>query len=501
MARHFTHVDYAIVVVYLFGVVLLGSWFARGQKGMKDYLLAGRNMVWWAVAMSIIATDLSAVSYLGAPGWVFEKDMQYALSVFMLPVGMVLVCILFVPLFYRLQIYTVYEYLGRRFNLAVRLLAAVLFVLVRAGWLATVISTPCVAVAHITGIPLWVCIVVLGVSTTFYTMLGGMKAVIWTDVVQFMVLVGGALAIATVLLVEFDGNLVEMWRIADEQGKTRMFDFSLDATLEMTVWGATFGTLFMVLTSYGCDQVVVQRYFTATSVRNSVKSVLTSGAMVLPVTLLLYFIGFELVAYYSRYPEMLEGLGQQKNVMPHFIAHGLPAGVSGLLIAGILAATMSSISSGIQSLTTSSIIDLWRPLAGWRGRDRDAISMAASRGLVVGWGVMATLGGLFVQRLGTFLEITGKINGLFQGPLGGVFMLAVLNPRANAWGALIGTAGGFGCTLYLSQFTEVSWVWWALSGGLVTLAVGSAASYLWAPPSPEQRRLTLPGSERPTSNE
>ncbi|HQP98197.1 MAG TPA: sodium/solute symporter [bacterium] len=486
MAGVFTPMDYAVMALYLVLTMCIGSWFARGQRSTSDYFLAGRSIAYLPAAISILATDLSAISYMGVPAWVFEKDLQYPLGITLMPLGMILVGIVFVPLFYRLQIFTVYEYLGMRYNNKLRMFASTMFVLTRAGWLATAIYTPSVAVAEITGIPAWCCIVGMGVATTFYTVLGGMKAVIWTDFLQFFVLVGGAIGMAILLSVSFDGGVGEMWSIAASGQHTRMFDFSLDPTIEVTVAALFFGQMFRYTTEYGADQIIAQRYFAARSLKESIKSVLFNGILVVPVVLLLAYIGVGLAAYYGTHPDLAATLTEPKRVMPHFIAHGLPAGLSGLVIAGILAATMSTISGGIQSVATSTMVDFLRPTSRVR-------ELLMARSVMVFWGIVATLAGLYVQRLGTFLEIMGKIWSLFSGPLGGLFLLGVLIPRSNATGALTGALIGTATTWGLASYTEISWLWWGVTGGAVTMIVGILVSLVTAPPSSEQRRLTLPG--------
>ncbi|HOE10053.1 MAG TPA: sodium/solute symporter [bacterium] len=484
MTGVFTLLDYAVILLYLIATIAVGIWFTRGQKSTSDYFLAGRSIAFLPAAISILATDLSAISYMGVPAWVFEKDLQYPLGIILMPLGMILVGIVFVPLFYRLRIFTVYEYLGMRYDNKLRLFASTMFVLTRAGWLATAIYTPSLAVAEITGIPAWECIVGMGLVATFYTVLGGMKAVIWTDFLQFFVLLGAAVGMAVLLGLSFDGGVSEMWSIAALGNHTRMFNFSLDPTIEVTVAALFFGQMFRYTTEYGADQIIAQRYFAAKSLRESIKSVLFYGILVVPVVLLLAYVGVGLAAYYGTHPDLAATLTEPKRVMPHFIAHGLPAGLSGLVIAGILAATMSTISGGIQSVATATMIDFLRPSV----QDRELLM---ARSVMVFWGIVATLAGFYVHRLGTFLEIIGKIWSLFSGPLGGLFLLGVLIPRSNAAGALTGALVGAAVTWGLASCTPISWLWWGVTGGAVTMIVGVLVSLVTAPPRPEQRRLTL----------
>lgn len=500
----FTLLDWGVVGLYVIGIVVLGSMFYKGQHSVKDFFLAGRSIGWFPIALSIIATNLSAISYLGAPAIVFRKDLRYTLTLWMLPVGGALVVWLLARLFYRLQLYTVYEYLETRFNVVLRMIASGLFLVTKVGWLAAAIYTPSLALSVVTEIDLNTCILAVGMFSTLYAVLGGMKAVIWTDVVQFFVLVGGCLVAIGVLLAEFGGSVTTIWSIAAEAGHTRAFDFSLDFTAEFTVFAIIIFSIVNNLYDYGLNQVVVQRYFSAKSLKDSVMGVLGNALLVVPVCIALYFVGLALFAYYSTHPDMMASLialapedpDVLDRVFPHFIVHGIPAGLSGLIIAGIFAATMSTADSGVNSLTTVTVMDIYQRF--WHRPEKDdAHYLKAARVGTVFWGIIATLVAILViPRLGMIIEIMGKIYGYFTGPLVGMFMLGVLTKRANSNGTIVGTILGLIATAVVAKTTDVFWLWYGTTGFVTTFVTGYALSLLWPPPSEEQ--LSRSSVKKPT---
>src|SRR5688500_12764541 len=278
----FSTIDYLVVVIYLIGTVWLGLRFTRGQQSLERYFMAARSAPWWAVGISIIATNLSALTYLGSPAWVFKHDLQYDLGVVAVPLTMLLVVYLFVPFLARLRLFTIYEYLEHRFDLASRTFAASPFLLMRGGWLATAPYAQGLALGEITGWHIWTCIWMVGGVTALYTIFGGIEAVLWTDVMQFFVLVGGIFVMLIVALIPFGGSFGEVWRIASEGGNTRMFNFSLNPTIEITFWGVIIGRVVGDLCAYGSDQVIVQRYMTTGSKKEMAKAILFNGILVVP---------------------------------------------------------------------------------------------------------------------------------------------------------------------------------------------------------------------------
>jgi SSS family transporter len=461
-----------ILIVYMVASVAIGVWFTRRQRSLTAYFVANRTAPWWAAGLSIIATDLSAISYLGAPAWAFEKDLRMAMALFLFPLSMVLVVYLFVPFMARLRLFTIYEYLGERFNAGVRSVASVLFLFIRGGWLANVIFAQGLALSEITSISLTTSVWLIGGVSALYTVLGGMEAVLWTDVMQFFVLVGGILVVMGAILWSFGGDVGQIWSIAAAGGHTRLISFDVDLTTEVTIWALIVGGLVGNLSSYGSDQVIVQRYFTTRNKGEMARAILFNGLLVVPITLALYLIGTGLFAYYQANPPAVPV--EPRRVLAYFIVNDLRPGYSGLVIAGLFAATMSSLSSGMNSLSTATYMDF---IARFRSRVRasETDHVRTARLCTLGWGAAATIAALYVDRLGTLIEITGKINGFFSGPLLGMFLLGILNRRATSFGVMTGALIGTVVTAVAAQ-TALSWIWYGPVGCLATVSLGSLVS-------------------------
>ncbi len=484
--REWALIDGVVMVAYILGIVFIGSMFARRQKTAADFFLANRSFKWLPIALSVIASDLSAISYMGAPAMSFQHDLRYALSILILPFAVLIAIYTVLQVFYRLQIFTVYEYLERRFHVSIRLLAALLFLLTRGGWLASVIYVPALALSVVTGVNLTLCILATGLLTTLYTTLGGIEAVIWCDVIHFCVLSFGIVVALAFILYDFGGNAAAIWAIASEHGRTRMASFDVHFSAEFTVWGLVAMSLVNNVSSYGVDQVVVQRYFTAKSMKDLVKSAVGQSLLVIPVTLALYLVGTGLFAYYQQHPDMMQALlaldpdhpiQATNRVFPHFITYGLPVGISGLVIAGVVAATMGSFSSGLNSVTTVVVMDFYKRFFH-RTEKGEAHYLRAGRVVTLLLGLSATGAAFYVGNLGTIIEMTGKISSFLVGPIVSMFMLGALSKRANAPGVFAGTLCGLAAVAWLSP--GIFWLWWGLLGLVVSSVLGYAFSMVWS---------------------
>ncbi|MFV0390037.1 MAG: sodium:solute symporter family transporter [Pyrinomonadaceae bacterium] len=471
----FSTFDWVVVGIYLLASVLIGASFFKKHENAKDYLLAGRNMHWFPIAISIIATDLSALSYIGVPALVYKTDLKYMITAIMMPLQMLLVVVVFVPLLYRLNIYTVYGYLERRFNKTTRLYAALLFMGGRGAWLATMIFATSVVLTEITGIDTVTAIIICGLATTAYTFLGGMEAVVWTDFMQFFVLVGGAIAILLFILYGFGWDFGQIWTIASNTGHTKFVDFSFDFTKAFTFWGLLFGSLIYQISTYGTDQLNVQRYFATKDLKSTIWATLGSAVILFPILILLYVIGLGLVAYYHSHPELQATLGNPDRVMPHFTSNVLPMGLRGLVIAGIFAATMSSMSAGINSLSTSTMKDLLEQISPKLIKNE----LFWARSLCLGWGVLVTIIALvMISGQLTIIERFNSIYQLFAGPLAGIFLLGILSKRTSAVPVLLGSVVGFATAIYVQQTTNIHWLWFAPIGFAVTYFIGYVGSFI-----------------------
>jgi SSS family transporter len=507
MSTTFSPIDVSVLVIYIAASVGLGLYHARKRQGsLEDYFLAARSVPWWAAGISIIASDTSAISYMGAPAYVFRKDMQMAPGQLVFPLVMILVACIFVPLLARLRLYTVYEYLEGRFGILARSLASLLFQLLRGGHLAVAIFAQGKALTLITGLQTYEAVAICGAVVTLYTVLGGMKAVIWTDVLQFFVTTGGIFAVLIAVLWTFHGDTSTIWRICAVTGHdhTRLATFDLDPTKEVTIWALMLGNFVMIFSTYSTDQVIVQRYLATGSRRDMTRAVLLNGFLSMLPMLALYLTGLGLVAYYANNPDLRADLKDPDRVLPHFILHVLPVGVAGLVIAGMLAATMSSVSSGLNSLSTATVVDFWQRFRQVPGSEREDVWMA--KFVTLGWGVLVTLPALrFLDQYEGVVEICLTVIGFFSGPLLAMFLLGVLTRRTNSVGVLLGAGLGtaavscffiaqvwhqsYADSLPLGRLAaaasalgRVSYLWYGPIGCATTMAAGWLLSFLFPPP-------------------
>jgi SSS family transporter len=488
---HFSAVDWTVLAAYFIGSVVLGSYFGKRHQNTEDFLLAGRKMAWLPVAISIMATNTSAVSYMGVAAYVYQHDLMLYTNVLTMVLITPIVVWLFVNFYYNLKVFTAYEYLEKRFNPLVRSIASVLFLFLRLCWLATMIHTTAIALSEITGISQAYCVLALGLGTSFYTVLGGMEGVIWTDVAQAIVFVGGILSIAAFILADFGWDVGAIHAVAASAGRTRMADWRLDPMIDVTVWSTMTGFFVINLASYGADQVVLQRYFTAKNVRASRRSVIANACIDAPTTTLLFLVAIGIFSYFQKHADLLPAGFNPDRVLPYFVITSLPSGVAGLVIASIMAATMSSISSGVNSIATASLVDFYQRY--YRNEAPPSHFLNVSRWMSLGWGLGATIMGLYVGKLGTILEISAKTNSFFTGILLGIFLLGMLTARATWQGTSIGALVSLLAVIYIGTFTPASFFLYAPIGLVLTMLLGYLFSLVFPPVSPDRLRGLVKG--------
>ena len=465
----FTALDNAVLIFYIVLVVGMGSFFFRGQHNTEDYFLAGRRMPWVAVGISIFATLFSAISLLGSPGWVYDNDLTLGLTLVTIPICTPIVIWVFLPFYHRLRVFTAYEYLERRFNPSVRLASSLLFLFMRGSYLAVVIYAPSLVLSTVTGLELKWTIFIIGGLATLYTLLGGMKAVIWTDVVQVTVLFGGLIMVTAVLILRVDGGVGEIVAVASQDGPFHV-ETSWGTWAEVTLWAVLVNGFFIHLSMYGVDQMTLQRCLTTPTLRAGRNSMLLNAIMVLPAALLLLFVGGALYVFYQQFPARLgEGL-RGDAVLPHFVIHELPPGVSGVFIAAMFAAAMSTIDSAINSLSTSTMKDLYQRYVQTQAEEKTYLNV--SRLFTVFWGGMATVFALYVNYFPNILSASKTLAGFFSGSILGIFMLGMLSTRTTPAGVLIGALAGVAAVVSAAQWTSMSFLWYAPLGSVVTLVSG-----------------------------
>ena len=510
---------YVVLLIYIIATVALGLSFARKQSNLTDYFLAERSAPWWAVGISVIACDLSAISYMGSPAYTFYKDLRLPMSGLIVPFVAWFVAFLFIPFLARLQVFTIYEYLEHRFCLCSRLFASFLFSMQRAAHMAIAIFTVALALQQIIGWHVTACVLLIGGITTLYTVFGGMKAVLWTDVMQFFVLMGGLAVMLWAVLWQFNGDVAHIWNVAAAAGHTKMFTWNSNLWdpefwTEMTVWAILWGTVFTNVATYGSDQVLVQRYIAAGSGRLMTRSLMFSAFLTMPVMALLYFLGFGFFAYYhapenaallASLNELVARTGDKDNmIMPHFILNVLPSALGGLVFAALFAATMSVFSSGLNSLSTVTCIDYIQRLRRVKV-DSKELTLQNARWVTFVWGIVVTLAAISVHFMDrrSIVEQAVAVIGFFSGPMLGMFLLGMFSMRANSIGAILGAFCGFAMLLFITGWvgfvlnglfgtaplalttSYVSFMWYPVIGCLATISFGLILSYL-GPPEPRE---------------
>ncbi len=481
---HFGWLDYGIFIAYLAASVLVGLLFVKEQTTIRSYFLANRDMGFIVLGISILAALFSGISYLSTPGEVYVNGLAFFLVILSFFIATPIATLIFLPLFYRSKFYTAYQYLEERFSVLIRMMASSLFILRVLLWLALATYAPALALEAVTGLPLWFTIICTGVLTTVYTTFGGMKAVIWTDVMQFGVLVGGQLVILVVAAMAVPNGLWGAIDIGREHGK---FDISmsLDPTVRITLWGALIGGAFLNLVQMATDQVSVQRYLTASSLRESQRALWLKLLLIIPVVGIFYVTGLVLFAFYQTHGHPLASgaISSIDQILPYFVITELPAGMPGLLIGAIYAASMSTISAGLNSMTTATMIDFYHRLSPAAALESDAKQLRLAKGLTIMYGILVIIIAFQVDKLGTMLEASNKIIGLVGGPLLGLFLLGMLSRRANTPGAVAGWVAGVAILIPVCFYSQISFLWYTLIGLLATMTVGWAVSWLFPPPT------------------
>lgn len=462
--------DYLVIAGYFALVVVVGLRFSGRQKSLKAFLLADNDIPWWAAAFSGIATVVSGVSYLGAPGQAFSTDFTYHQLRLGIPLALLVLCVVMLPILFRLRVSSIYEYLERRFDARIRLLASGLFVVAKLGYLAVVVYAPSLVIAEMTRLPILAVIAATGLVTTLYTLGGGMKAVIWTDSLQLGGLLLGIGAVMAVALPGVPGGLAGVWETAEASGRLRLVNFSLSPYETYTFWGGLIGGACMLISQWGSDQAEVQRFLTTKSLWHANLAMITSVLVAIGVGVALFFVGTTLFAFYTAHPDKGGLLVEPNRILARFIVAEMPLGLRGLLIAGVLAASMSTISSVLNSLATVVISDFLP-----RVRRRPAV-LGDARRLTLVFGLIVTGLAGFGGSFGNLLDASVRIINLFAGSLAGIFLLGMLTHRATSRGAFWGTLLGLAVVLGLNFGTRVSFLWFAPVSALVAFGSGLAIS-------------------------
>ena len=535
-------VNWLVVSVYLAYVVIDGLRRSRDTRRIEGYFLANQSLPWWAVGLSVMATQLSAITMIGTTGQGATDGIRFIQFYFGLPVAMVILGVTLVPFLHGSKVFTAYEYLERRFNAQTRSLTSFLFLLSRGMACGTIIAAPAVVFSAIFGWPLLWCVAAIGVPTVLYTMFGGIQAVAWADVKQMVLIVVALAAVVVVLLVKMPVDPGDAFRIAGATGRLQAFDFSFSLNETYTFWSGILGGTFLMLSYFGTDQSQVQRYLAARSVDEARSSLLMSAYWKIPLQSLVLLIGVLVFVFYlftpppllynpaheaqvrahhgEEYAAMEARFGQvfaQREdaaysvaadrapmgaferheaelgairrqaldlasrttgessrdvnyIIPSFALRELPLGLTGLFIAAVMAAAMSSIAAELNSLSTATVIDFYRRWVRRNHSDRHLLMVSKVATGV--WGLFACAVATFAATLGSLIEVVNRFGSFFYGSILGAFLLAMI-PAARGWGAFAGLLAGMGAVAAVAfGLPEVSFLWHNVIGAVTVVVVG-----------------------------
>ncbi len=484
-------VNYTVLFGYLLAMVGVGVYFTKKNKSTDDFFRGGKQVVWWAAGCSIFATMLSSLTFTGIPSKAFAQDWVYTVGNLMIPVVAVIAVYVALPFYRQLDVTSAYEYLEKRFSRKVRLFGSASFTLFHIFRMAVVMSLTGLALAVATPLTPAQSVLLMGILSIIYCTMGGVEAVIWTDTIQTIVLLGGAILALILLLSGVDGGVSGFWTVSMDADKFRIANFHWDVTsAQIALWVIIIGGIGQNISSYTADQAVVQRYMTTADQKLAARAIWTNAALAIPASLIFFGMGTALFAYYHSHPEKLDPTITTDQIFPLFIATEMPIGLAGLIVAGIFAAAQSTVSTSMNSTATAIVTDFMRPFDACRS-ERGYLN--AARLITVAMGVLGTLIGLlFVDPdIKSLFDAFLMVIGLFMGVLGGLFVLGVMTRRANANGALAGALIGAIVMLCLWMFTKVNGYIYTASGITACFITGYLASLLLQCPTSDLTGLTV----------
>jgi SSS family solute:Na+ symporter len=499
----FTTIDYLVVLVYLIGTTVFGLIVSGRQRSTTDYFLGGHRIPWWAVLFSVVATETSTLTFISIPAVAYGGSLTFLQITFGYIVGRTIVSLLFLPKYYKSQLSTAYQFLGNRFGPSMRNITSSTFLVTRLladGVRLFASAIPIVIILKLSGIKAndlniyLVSILMISSVTLLYTFLGGIRAVVWMDVIQMFIYIGGAFLAAGIILSRLPHGLTDVIHMAQGAGKLQLFSLGFDLNIRdfiaqpYTFLTALIGGAIFSIASHGTDQLIVQRLLTTRSLRSSQKALIGSGIVVFLQFGLFLFIGLLLYGFYSGQTSAQLGLATADEIFAKFIVQELPAGLSGLIIAAILAAAMSTLSSSINSLASATTMDLYKPY--WGKDNPPKKDLRISRFITIAWGIILTCSAFLFAVLQlrssgerpAVVELGLGIASYTYGGLLGAFMLGILSKKIQRIDAIIGFFSGLIALLFLvkgpvqdllpGQGLTIAWPLYTLVGGFIVIAVG-----------------------------
>ena len=496
MSQRMQTLDLIIIVGYLVGITLFGILFSGKQETTEDYFVGSRSVPWWAIAMSIVATETSTITFVSVPGIAFAKNgnFQFLQLVFGYMLGRIVISLFFIPMYFKGELQTVYHLLGDRFGVKVKMIASSLFVIMRniADGIRLLLTALVLAAVYTAFVPtadsntiVVGSIILLGLVMIVFTFYGGIEAIIWVEVVQLVIYIGGAIAAAVVLINNIDGGISTVMSLGEQYGKFSLFDFGWDMTKTFTFWSGLLGGCFLTMSTHGTDQYLVQRYLCTNKPSSAATALLSSGAVVLGQFIGFLFIGVLLFAFYAPFnsPDYAQAgvagsgvpatfpFAKGDQVFPNFITQHMPPGLSGLVVAAIFAAALSS---SLNSIAATAINDLYKPFKR-DITDRQLVRLAGWLTVIIGI-VQIVVAIIFMRSGESALSLALSVASLINGPILGVFLVGAFLKRAREMHALVGMIVSCILMLCILLGTKIAWPWYALIGSLTTFVIAAIAS-------------------------
>ncbi len=483
--------DMLVIAAYLAGITWFGLRFRKRERTLQSYFLADRDIPWWAIMLSIVSAETSTLTIISVPGLAFTGDFGFLQLVFGYLLGRIVVCIVFLPRYFRGELLTAYQLIGRRFGTRLHRVTALLFLLTRAAAEGVRVFAVAIVIHAALGTGDIASIAIISLLTLVYTFEGGLAAVIWTDVVQMGIYAIGIALALWILVYRVPGGWPAIHGVAAAAGKFHLLDFSLNLTAAYTFWAGLIGGCFLTMASHGTDQLMVQRLLAARNLRDSQIALLSSGVIIFVQFFFFLLIGAALFVYYTQVTGGAHFVSAD-HVFPAFIVAKFPVGFAGLMIAAILAAAMSNLSAALNSLSSTSVIDIYlrlRPTASQTRR------IKISRVSTVIWTIVLFVLAILSRTGGHVVELGLSIASVAYGSLLGVFLLGVLTRRANESGTIVGMIFGFAMNVvlwlqphalrfsftgYAFTFPKIAWTWYVIFGAVFTFLVGYLASFFFS---------------------
>jgi len=465
----FSLLDYSILLAYGIVVIYIGSWFGKKQKNIKDYFLGGRSIPWIVIALSIVATETSALTFIGVPAISYRGDLSFIQLAFGYLIARIILGYTLIKTYYNGNYYTPYSYLSDRFDPGVKNHVAFLFFITRILASGVRLYAISLVLSVITGISIHWSILIIGTTAILYTFLGGITAVIWTDVIQMGMLIFGGVLSLTILVSKIPGGLSSFWEIGQSFGKFNLINFSFDFSQPYSFFTGIIGGTVFGMASHGTDQSLVQRVLTAKNLKGSKNALILSGVIVIPQFLLFLFVGIMLFVFYRDNPLQIASM-EVDRIFPTFIVNEIGRGLSGLIIAGVFSAAISSLDSALNALASTTVADFYIPYFGKNKSEGEILKV--SRLFTLGWGIIL-VGFAFISILfkswGSVLEIGLSVASFTYGSMLGIFLLGIIFYKKKFDRIIVSSFLGICCVILLRIFTLIAWPWFAVIGCSVTI--------------------------------